>query len=318
MLPSCSIEQVIELKFPILSIEEARRQLKPLLHLCQRFYGRNWRNRYQASHAIPSMLFLERDRLIAQLRSWSSRFEVYLLSKHRHDTKNTDAVSRAAQESVWLSLAISLRMQNNTWYISLCNILTPWECSYDAYFSNYHQIIFDACAILTLNASAFRDNLKQFRVTGIIEPLYRTALHCRHRVWRRQAIDMINQAGVEGPWNGKLTAAVARRFADLEEGFAENRIVLVQSTEGNDSRPEPVLTDSGLPYPFPEVPPESARLFFVVINVKPSESLDGRISGRRTLRVRFNKCSDMNSVVLEGGHWDNRTLWDNWSEDLEF
>jgi hypothetical protein len=55
--------------------------------------------------------------------------------------------------------------------------------------------------------------------TGIIPPLYFVAVKCRHSLIRRRAIACLNVTErQEGIWNSRLTARVAERVMEIEEG----------------------------------------------------------------------------------------------------
>jgi hypothetical protein len=50
-----------------------------------------------------------------------------------------------------------------------------------------------------------------------VEPLFLAAIKYRRSARRRQAVEPLRRTGLEGPWDGKLLAAVATRIIEIEE-----------------------------------------------------------------------------------------------------
>lgn len=58
---------------------------------------------------------------------------------------------------------------------------------------------------------------------AIIQPLYNTAIHCRHPEIRRQAVDVLHRSGREGLWDSRLTELAAQGVIKCEEEHAMYR-----------------------------------------------------------------------------------------------
>ncbi|KAL4865586.1 hypothetical protein BDV12DRAFT_188069 [Aspergillus spectabilis] len=87
---------------------------------------------------------------------------------------------------------------------------------------------------------------------GWMIPLFYTAIKCRHRRMRRAAVRLLESTNHrEGIWDAKVTACVARRVMEFEEGDFYDSYITTSSTtgsnlEGDDNGEESVVSMSSL------------------------------------------------------------------------
>lgn len=110
-------------------------------------------------------------------------------------------------------------------------------------------------------------------------------------MWRRQAVHLLGRIGREGPWHGKLLAAVAAKAVEIEGG----------------------LNSHGLIEVLPEHIRKRDRLHGCGM-----EAEDTGLRPEDTLMVMFSQCLDMNRMVNGNISWEDKSNWLIWHEVLTF
>jgi hypothetical protein len=104
----------------------------------------------------------------------------------------------------------------------LTNLFCPFEAGWALESVKFESIITSAEELLAsknmeMQSSCGRQEVKFVPQLGIIPPLYLAAVKYRNSTWRRRAISCLRRAGLEGPWNGAMSAALAERCMEIEE-----------------------------------------------------------------------------------------------------
>ena len=175
-----------------------------LLHSCYHFANRASHHKYHSSRQIPPSILQQQSRCIAVLRSCDA----------------LQPANSADYESTKPSLQSSmLRAQCLSALIYVSMILNPYEIGYDTYIAEFSQLVHSAEDTIATEPSASAvASLPRFRLEpGLFQPLWLTATKCRHPRIRRQAVQLLDQVGSEGPWNRRFMTAVARRLICIEE-----------------------------------------------------------------------------------------------------
>jgi hypothetical protein len=150
------------------------------------------------------------------------------------------------------------------------------------------------------NNEGITDGLHQYRPgPGILQSLFFTAIKYRHSARRRRAVELLRRTGLEGPWDGKLLAAVASRAVDIEEENLD-----LPASEELEVLPERIG--------------ERDRLHGCGMD---SEAVTGKPMNMVT--VMFSRCRNVERMVsgrLGQGQasWDDESHWDIWDEKLLF
>lgn len=141
------------------------------------------------------------DHLLASLKRWEQAFCDSNL-RPSATTPITDPDVRKA-----LLLQIHHALITIVVSTSLCY---PDQLIYDSLLA-YHTTVVTLAGRLLPHLPIFNLDL------AIIQPLHNTAIHCRHPVIRRQAINVLQRAGREGLWDSKICETVAREVIRIEE-----------------------------------------------------------------------------------------------------
>lgn len=268
------------------NINEAELQLVRVIHSCYHFTSRASEFKYLSRAAIPSDLVFEQGRHIAKLSLWLH-------------TLNQDFLSIPPGPNHKLSSdtyhhALVLRTQCLSTLIYLSTILNSHECSYDLHAPRFQQIIQDTTTILAHDSGA-SSPLRHFRPSpGIVQPLFLTATKYRHTFWRRQAIDLLRRAGREGPFDGKLLAAVASRAVEIEEGECTHRLPVAERI-------------------LPEHVAEVERVHGCGMDAEAKDEEEMRYA-----TVMFSRCRDVDQMVDGAECWDHEINWIIWDESVLF
>ncbi|KAE9379504.1 hypothetical protein N431DRAFT_451357 [Stipitochalara longipes BDJ] len=95
------------------------------------------------------------------------------------------------------------------------------QIAYDAFIPDFRQIIVLSSSVLDDDERACGsdggEGTKFSFELGVVPALAMTAWKCRDGVLRRQAIGLLDRAGIEGVWNGRAMAAVSRWVVEREE-----------------------------------------------------------------------------------------------------
>lgn len=268
------------------SVNEAEARLVPLLHSCYHFTAHATAFKYLPHAPNASVLLLEQGRHLAHLSQWLEILDRNVLSVQ------PGAVQQLATKSYSHALMLRAQCLGNLVYAS--TVLSPYEASYDLHTSRFTQIVEDVATALTNHPDTMAD-IHQFRPgPGILQALFFTAIKCRHSALRRHAVDLLRRAGLEGPWDGKLLAAVASRAIEIEE---ENLRLSVSQVL--DVLPEHIS--------------ERDRLHGCGID---SEAAPGK--PMHTVTVAFSRCRDVERMVSGELPWDDKSNWEMWDETLLF
>jgi Fungal specific transcription factor domain len=184
------------------SVEDAGRYIMILMNDCWRLMGLlpdNTKLNYANAEAVN-----HRFRLLASCERWEQAF-------HKGNFPHPSAESARNPDS---RKAVILQMHHAliTIKVSVC-LSYPDEMGFDSLLPYYSKII--------SLASGLFPNLPTFNLdTVIIHPVFSAAIHCRHPVMRRRAVDILRRSGREGLWDSRMTALVAEEVIQHEEGHA--------------------------------------------------------------------------------------------------
>jgi hypothetical protein len=113
-----------------------------------------------------------------------------------------------------------LKAQHLTATIRLSTFFYCDELAYDAFSAQFKEIISLCQSVIEISMKEPTDRagLGVSFDLGIVWPLYTVACKCRHPVLRRKAISLLPRSNVEGLWDGRAMAAIARWAMNCEEG----------------------------------------------------------------------------------------------------
>jgi hypothetical protein len=266
------------------TIKEAELRLVWLIHSSYHFTAHASHFKYLAPGDVPSDLFIEQGRHIAQFFLWLDIINQDFLPTQCDPARKLPADTFAH--------VLVLRLQCLSTLVYLSTVLSAHECSYDFHGPRFQTIIGDAAVVLEQDLGA-SSGLGQFRpCPGIIQPLYLSATKYRHPIWRRQAIELLRRPGREGPFDGALLAAVATRAVEIEEG--EYR---------------PLETNETL---LPIIP-EIGRVHGCGIDVKAKDG-----EPIHTATVMFSRCRNVERMHSGSCSWDHSSNWNIWDEVITF
>lgn len=160
-----------------------------------------------AAETSTEMFVRDRDRLLVILQHGISLLDSVLLRSPIHPQQLSLKVLRN------FCLALSGL---------LAHLFGKYETNWTLESSKFQDIIVSAEELLasidtqSRSACGHRD-IKFVPQLGIIPPLWLAAFKYRNSAWRARAIHCLRQAGLEGPWNGAMSAAMAQRCMEIEE-----------------------------------------------------------------------------------------------------
>jgi hypothetical protein len=232
--------------------------------------------KYLPPASIPRESSIEQGRHIARLSLWLKCLDANILYKD-HD------LSPPAYRH-----ALMLRAQCLIAIIYTSAILCPYETEYDRHASSFQQIIEAAEVVVD---GKIESNIKFRPGLGIIQPLLFTAVKYRHARWRRRAIALLTQAGIEGPWIGRVEGTVARRVMEVEE-------------ESFDGAHENIT---------PEMIPERKRISGTHLHD------DAHQASTKTniLCIKLSRCVDVEYMVSGKEGFENAKHWNIWQENVD-
>jgi hypothetical protein len=219
-------------------------------------------------------------------------------------------------------------------------ILGPYETRWDGYAREFREIVTGAETILDNRRrkrprALTSSSTSAFIFTpspGIIQPLYLTVLKYRHPRWRRRALELLRQSDKEGPWDGRLMAAVAQRAVELEE----SELVRAKSPS--------IGAEDDMDGHLGDMVAEHVR----ICGCGPDNGLDNGLDDDRasdgewmkewecrsnlgatrrlnTSRVKFGRCRNVDRMLVAGLHrqmpgddaaW-SREHWERWTETVK-
>lgn len=111
----------------------------------------------------------------------------------------------------------ALRAQCHSCLIWVSTILDPRECAYDSYTQLFRTIVNDAKMSINHTISSSEKLSSKFIADlGIVQPLWFTASKSRDLETRLEAIELLRKSGTNGPFDGFILSAVARRAVEIE------------------------------------------------------------------------------------------------------
>jgi hypothetical protein len=148
-----------------------------------------------------------RDTCLNELKMWKSAAEYW-----RDTTSQNAGRSLAESDPIMVELhVLYCRYYVATVTISTC--LDSEESAYDRFKWEFQALVASADAAVQSQDSSSRFSLD----TGVIYPLYVTALKCRDSHTRIHAARLLENTGIEGPWNGRMMSRIANEVIRLED-----------------------------------------------------------------------------------------------------
>ena len=280
-LAPCSPQSLANDWSSVRNISDSELQLVRLIHSCYHFTA--YATQFKYCEQASSLVF-EQGHQIARLSRWLEGFDQNFFS--------IEGDWRPEQLPDTRYHALVLRVQCVSTLIYLSTVLMPYETSYDCHGPRFERIVRDAGTVLA-HDSRLSTELQQFRPSpGFIEPLFLTATKYRHGSWRREAIELLRQSGREGPFDGKLLAAVASSAVQLEESHCQ----------------PPVL--GGV---LPEHVAERDRVHGCGMDAQAKDD-----EPMHAVPVRLNRCYDVEQMLSASEAWDHKSNWESLDIIVEF
>jgi hypothetical protein len=283
-LPACLPDIVHRRPLESRGLRDLSMQLVPIIHSCYHFIGKAAEYKYLPRNSLPPEILVEEGRCIATLSLWLQALDRNVLSP-RADARHKSSLGTCRH-------AMMLRTQCLIMIICTSTITSPLETTFDMYASHFQQIVENSAEALG-NEREHLTGVGQFSGgPGVTQPLFFTALWYRHAVWRRKAINLLRDAGREGPWDGQLLAAIATRAVEIEET---------------------ALASTSLDQIVPTRLPEGGRLHGCVMDVEARDSRPTNV-----VRVTFSLCPNMEEMLSAKAPWLDKRNWSIWDEDVRF
>jgi len=144
------------------------------------------------------------------LQEWAKAFEAFIRQSTQLDVTAQQAIHTLKIHYILTTILLSLHH----------NIAPADETAWDSYFVEFEAIISHAAAVVDLDRKRRRQAFSLD--TEIILPLYLVASKCRQPNIRRKAVSILKSSSKqEGLLHGGITARVAQRIIDIEEGCLE-------------------------------------------------------------------------------------------------
>ncbi|EEY23541.1 conserved hypothetical protein [Verticillium alfalfae VaMs.102] len=160
----------------------------------------------------------------AEVKAWRARSAD--LTRRSDQWQVAFAVLIAARGGGSAGAARMCRLYYLTLTVYLGTALARLECSFDEHMTTFASIVDVAGEILQDEeargaAAPDGDGARFSFESGIVPPLYYTAVKCRHPILRRAAIRLLRRKGAldckENLWDARLVARIAMRIVELEE-----------------------------------------------------------------------------------------------------
>lgn len=187
-----------------------------------------------------------------------------------------------------------LRAQCHSCLIWVSTILDPWESAYDLYTQLFKTIVNDArLSIGRISNSVQRLSSVFSADLGIVQPLWFTASKSRDLEIRLEAIELLSKSGRNGPFDGSVLAAVARRAVDLEHSTLDDK-----------------LDDQSI---LSSLVPERSRICGCGPDVEALARLDDQ-----SIKAYFSLCKDVKKMMAEETPvgYENESHWEIWTERI--
>jgi hypothetical protein len=169
--------------------------------------------------------------------------------------------------------------------IYLSTILAPFEVAYDSFTESFAEIVQRSSLItkaeIDRHIGSFTGCPRVRFQPGLFQPLYLTAMKCRHPRIRRRAMNLFAAVGLEGPWDCGVMAAIARQAIRHEEDGGSSFV------------------------------PEARRLHGCGVYVLETDSF----GSPQTVEVEFSLCKDVEALIATMPE-DQSSYWTIWREKV--
>ena len=266
------------------SLHDIETEILTALHSVLRFAADYSRYKFIAAACRPPVMEETQQNVISTLLMLLRTLDAFLVSA----------------EELLQAKALILRSQCRSFLIYTASISEPREVSYDRFAKEFASIV---AAGERVEAANTRHKLGHrgcaLRLTlglGMAQSLYQAAVKCRDPSLRRRAIKLLTHIGQEGPFDGKMFAAVARRVVEIEEQFKA-------------SSPSPMAINQCSSVP------EERRIHGSRFHSLPDETLSDPMPSKMVVTFcRRKATADTCSWRQEEEGMESR--WSSWSETL--
>ena len=181
------------------SIDDAGRYILIMMNDCWRLVGMEADTKKLNSSNVEAVA--HRHRLLTSLRRWEQAFEASEIK--------SSVMSLSIDPDARKAITLQIHHALITIKVTVC-LSYPDEMVYDSLLPFQSRIVSLADALLPHMSTFSLD-------VAIVQPLYHTAVHCRHPVVRRQAVDLLHRAGKEGLWDSSMLEILGRQVIKCEE-----------------------------------------------------------------------------------------------------
>jgi hypothetical protein len=281
---------------------EAESHIIRLIHSTYHFTSRASHFKCLPRHSVDPLLPLEQGRRIARLSLFLQILNRDLICPpSRPNSEHIHYPPEKGRDAHHHTLLLRTQLLSTLIYAS--TILCADEKSYDAHAPHFQQIISDAGTILDMQTPSQvpksnaepHPQLNHFKISpGLTQPLLLTALKYRHSTHRRRAIELLRRCGREGPFDGTLLAAVARRAVQIEENSSV-------ACSGGEILPEHIQ--------------RRWRLHGCGVDAEAKDDA----AEMREVGVMFSRCVDVEGMLdSKERAWDDQGNWEIWDEVVPF
>ena len=280
-LPKLSIHRIQTIHGDKSGLQSAELHVLAAMHAGYLFASRNYRWKYVPQRLKPRDVFVEQSRVTSEL--FQCIQQLWLL--------------RPTLSYAHLIRALTLTAQCSACLVYVSALLDAYETTYDRYGAGFRAIVDGAETVISHSNTEKHNGLIDISLDlGVAQPLYFTAIKHRDFHNRQRALGLLEQAGRDGPCDGKKYAILARRAMDIEES-------IFVTVEGNESTLHATRV------------PETYRLHTAGI-----EKVLMSHGNSWTLSAVFSRCCDVDLMMAAESaeaHKDMR-FWDMWEESLPF
>jgi hypothetical protein len=171
--------------------------------------------RYRKNEDIPLDAVAQAARIKCSLDLWNERFEKYL---------NCPTSKFSRQEQLLINVVLINHRQNA---IEVASCAHSDETIFDQFDSEFDEIVTMATSIVRARNTSSSDILKFSLDTGVIHPLYWTAVKCRDIWIRQRAMSLLRSITFqEGVWNAAAQTRIAEVAIAMEQQYNSSDILL--------------------------------------------------------------------------------------------
>ena len=301
-----------------ITVQRTSRELIAIIQACYCFTSQASQCKYLPKVLVPADLLIQQGHHLGALKLWLRRLTHDILPTLEPSARQPSAAT------VQYTHCLILRNLCISTIIYASTILDPHETDWDIHARNFQNIVTGAEMIHACRrrqrGEAWPSSTLASTFTpspGIIQPLYLTALKYRHPIWRRRALELLRQSGVEGPWHGRFMAAGAQCAIHAEESeFARdaNSSVKVGKVDAGSIHLESLI-------------PERLRISGCGTDVEGVSQWERTQGGKTVSQMRLSRCKDVNGMLAAGLEeqdpakqpaFKHKRHWDIWTETVEF